>query len=59
VREIVRALADPKRGGEARALPARTLWGGKAEGLKAVLASAPLEGVYLSRDRCFGRDVWL
>jgi hypothetical protein len=32
---------------------------GKAKGLKALLASAPLEGIDLSRDRDFGRNVGL
>jgi hypothetical protein len=34
-------------------------YAGKAEGLKALLASAPLEGIDLGRDRDFGRDVRL
>jgi hypothetical protein len=32
---------------------------GKAKGLKALLASAPLSGINLSRDPDFGRDVRL
>jgi hypothetical protein len=59
VRGIVRALADPERAGEARALLREHFGAGKAEGLKALMASAPLEGIDLSRDRDFGRDVKL
>jgi hypothetical protein len=57
LRGIVRALADPERGGGARALLREHFGAGKAEGLKALLASAPLEGIDLSRDRDFGRDI--
>jgi hypothetical protein len=59
LRGVAKALADPERGGKARALLREHFWAGKAEGLKALLASAPLEGIDLSRDRDFGRDVRL
>ena len=59
VRRVVSALADPKQAGEARALLRERFGSGKAKGLKALLASAPLEGIDLSRDRDFGRDVRL
>ena len=57
VRGVVKALADPEQEGEARALLRERFGAGKAKGLKALLASAPLEGIDLSRDRDFGRDV--
>ena len=59
VRGVVKALADPERESEARALLRERFGVGKAKGLKALLASAPLEGIDLSRDRDFGRDVRL
>jgi hypothetical protein len=59
VRGVVRALADSERGGEARALLRKHFGAGTAEGLKALLASAPLEGIDLSRDHDFGRNVSL
>jgi ribosomal protein S11 len=57
VRDIVRALADPGRGREARALLRERFGPGPAAGLKALLAAAPLEGIELDRARDFGRDV--
>jgi hypothetical protein len=59
VRGVVTALADPARESEARALLRESFGTGKATGLKALLALAPLEGIDLSRDRDFGRDVRL
>ena len=59
VRGVVTALADPEREGEARALLRQRFGSGKSDGLKALLASAPLEGIDLSRDRDLGRDVKL
>lgn len=59
VRGVVKALADPEREGEARALLRERFAQGKAKGLKALLASAPLEGIDLGRDRDYGRDVKL
>ena len=59
VRRVVKALADPEREGEARALLRERFGAGKAKGLKALLASAPLRGINLSRDPDFGRDVRL
>jgi hypothetical protein len=59
VRRVVRALADPEQGGEARALLREHFGAGTAEGLKALLAAAPLEGIDLSRDHDFGRNVRL
>jgi hypothetical protein len=48
LRGVVKALADPEREGEARAL-LRERFAGKAKGLKALLACAPLKGINLSR----------
>ena len=59
VRGVVKALADPEQEVEARALLRERFGAGKANGLKALLASAPLEGIDLSRDPDFGRDVRL
>jgi hypothetical protein len=59
VRGVVTALTDPEREGEARALLRERFGSGKSSGLKALLASAPLEGIDLSRDRDLGRDVRL
>lgn len=59
LRGVVIALADPEREGEARALLRERFGSGRAKGLKALLASAPLEGIDLSRDRDLGRDVKL
>jgi len=59
VRGVVTALADPERECEARALLRERFGSGNARGLKALLASAPLEGIDLSRDHDLGRDVRL
>jgi hypothetical protein len=59
VRGVVKALADPEQEVEARALLRERFGAGKANGLKALLASAPLERIDLSRDADFGRDVRL
>ena len=57
VRNIVSALADPGRGSEARTLLRKRFGAGKAAGLKALLAAAPLERIDLKRRRDVGRDV--
>jgi hypothetical protein len=59
VRGIVKALGDPEREAEARALLRERFGTGRAKGLKALLAAAPLEGIDLRRERDFGRDVEL
>jgi hypothetical protein len=59
VRGVVKALGDPEREAEARALLRERFGAGKPAGLKALLASAPLEGIDLTRERDFGRDVEL
>jgi hypothetical protein len=59
VRRVAKALADPARESETRALLRARFGSGKAKGLKAFLASAPVEGIDLSRPRDLGRDVEL
>jgi hypothetical protein len=57
VRQVVEALSDPRREAEARATLRQKFGATKGERFKALLASAPLEGVDLTRHRDFGRDV--
>ena len=57
VRKVAAALADPARQADARAIIRRRLAGPSAGGLKALLASAPLEGIELDRLHDLGRDV--
>lgn len=57
VREVVQALSDPEREWEARAKLREHFGATKGERLKALLAAAPLEGVDLTREDDFGRDV--
>jgi hypothetical protein len=59
VRGVVAALADPEREAEARALLRDRFAPEPAVDLKALLASAPLEGVDLRRDPDPGRPVEL
>jgi hypothetical protein len=57
VRGVVRALNDPDQRPEVRNLLKERLGQARSKGLKALLAAAPLEGIDLTRDRDFGRDV--
>lgn len=57
IREVARALDDPKRADEARALLRSRFAPEEAAGLKALLADAPLEGIDLTRSRESGRLV--
>ena len=59
VRGVVGALADPARETEARALLRERFSPASAPDLKALLASAPLDGVDLERDPDAGRPVEL
>lgn len=59
LREVVRALADPAREEETRALLQERFASAGKGGLKALLAAAPLEGIELERSRDIGRDVAL
>jgi hypothetical protein len=57
LRGIAKALADPTREAETRALLRERFGVVDAIGLKALLAAAPLEGIDLTRDRDLDRDV--
>jgi hypothetical protein len=59
VRGVAKALSDPTREAEARALLRERFGAATAKGLKALLAAAPLEGIDLTRERDRGRDVVL
>ena len=59
IRGVVTALSDPSRESETRSLLREHFGASKAAGLKALLVSAPLEGIDLSPQRDFGRDVEL
>jgi hypothetical protein len=56
IRDVAKALNDPTQAAIARMLIRENLRF-RSMGLKELLASAPLEGVDLSRPRDFGRDV--
>ena len=56
VRNVVRALLSPEEEQATRALLREHFGSGQAEGLKALLAAAPLEGIDLRRERELGRD---
>lgn len=56
LRHLARDLRDPSREEAARAMLRRTV-GAAPVGLKALLASAPLEGIPLDRSPDTGRDV--
>lgn len=57
VRSIARTLLDPAREAEARALLRHQFAKPPAVGLKALLATAPLDGIDLDRVRDEGRAV--
>ncbi|MCB1882681.1 MAG: hypothetical protein KDG89_01600 [Geminicoccaceae bacterium] len=57
VRSMALALADPARAAKTRATLRTLVEPGEAPDLKVLLASAPLEGVPLERDRDTGHDV--
>ena len=59
VRDVATALIDPEREIKARAILREKIAMPPSGGLKALLASAPLEGIDLERSREFGRDVAL
>ncbi|MDE0044375.1 MAG: hypothetical protein OXU19_00725 [bacterium] len=56
VRDIATALLDPQRESETRAILRERIAAPRSAGLKALLASAPLVGIDLERQRDFGRD---
>jgi hypothetical protein len=55
MRRVAKALGDPVRGKEARAMLRQRFAPLPSEDLKALLAAAPLEGVDLERSRDMGR----
>ena len=57
IRNVAAALSDPARQAAARALIRQRFVEPANVNLKALLASAPLEGIDLDRDPDFGRDV--
>ncbi len=56
VRDVATALGDPERETETRAILRERIATPRTGGLKALLASAPLEGIDLDRPRDFGRE---
>ena len=56
VRGVASALSDPMRQTEARLLLRRRFLAAPKKGLKALLASAPLDGIDLDRSRDLGRE---
>jgi len=56
VRDVATALVDPERETETRAVLRERIATPRSGGLKALLASAPLEGVDLEHPRDFGRN---
>lgn len=59
VREVASALGDPDRQEEARAILREKIAPRRGRGFKALLASAPLDGIDLDRSRDFGREIEL
>lgn len=59
IRDVARALDDPRQADEARTLLRTRFSASGAEGLKAFLSQAPLEDVDLTRPRDSGRDLEL
>jgi hypothetical protein len=59
LRNVARALADPGRATETRALLNQRFGRQDGDALKALLMAAPLEGIDLTRERDLGRDVAL
>ena len=57
IRGVARALDDPERADQARALLRARFTPEKSQGFKALLAAAPLEGIDLTRARDIGRPV--
>ena len=57
VRSVAQALSDPKEGADTRALLRARFAPQTGQSLKALLASAPLDGIELTRSRDTGRGV--
>ena len=56
MRDVARALIDPRRGTETRTILREQIAAPCAGGLKALLTSAPLDGIDLEFRRELGRD---
>ena len=56
VRDVAKALVDPEREAETRTILRKWIATQRSGGFKALLSSAPLEGIDLERLRDFGRD---
>ena len=61
IRNVAKALVDPQREAETRAILHERIVGPRSGEFKALLASAPLEGINFERPRDLGRDAtqWL
>ena len=59
MRDVATALVDPERETETRSILREKIAAPRSGGLKALLASVPLEGIDLERPRDFGRDTGL
>ena len=59
VRDVAAALVGPERAAETRAVPRERITAPRAGGLKALPASAPLDGIAVERPRDLGRDTAL
>ena len=59
MRDVATALVDPERETETRSILREKIAAPRSGGLKALLASAPLEGIDLERPCDFGRDAGL
>jgi hypothetical protein len=57
VRQMAKALVDPRQAEDARSVLRERFGGLPALGLKALLAAAPLDDLDLNRARDVGRDV--
>jgi hypothetical protein len=57
VRNVVRALDDPERAPGTRRTLRASIGSAAPVDIKTLLASAPLEGIDLSRDRDVARDI--
>ena len=57
VRDVAKALRDPERARETRTLLSESIYSRSNVDLKALLFSAPLEGIDLERPRDFGREI--
>ena len=56
VRNVAKALVDPQRETETRAILREQIAAPRSGGFRALLASAPLEGISLERPCDLGRD---